>query len=150
MKAGRTPCVCTAGAALVVAYGCAAVAAEKAFSGDDAAYIDWAWKNCELVSTKKEHDLVELARNNGNDAFQRGYEQQYSRIVSANPGPADVKRTCEQIKGWYGTSGALIADLLQVKTDKPAVAGTSVGSNTSSSGKSGGRGGGGGRRGGGG
>ena len=128
-----------------------AVAADKVFSGEDAAHIDWAWKNCEMASTKKLHGLVDQARTKGNDAFQRGYEQQYRKIVASTPAPADAKRTCDQIRGWYGPLGTRISELIEPKVDKPSVAGTSVGSKSSSpsSGKSGGRnGGGGGKRGG--
>ena len=138
-------------AALLTALICgttAAVAAEKAFGGDDAAYVDWAWKNCDMVSTDKQHDLVDKARTKNNDAFQRGYEAQYNKILAANPAPAEVKRTCEQVRDWYGPLGSKIATLVASKVASKQGAGVSVGSK-SSSGSSGG-GGGGGKRGGGG
>ena len=121
---------------------CAApAAADKAFGGDDAAYIDWAWKNCEMVSTKKQHDLVDQARNKGNDAFQRSYEQQYVKIVAANPTPAEARRTCELVKNWYGRDGDRISELVQIKTEKPTAPGTNVGSRSPASGAKGGGGG---------
>ena len=132
-------------------HGGPAVAAEKAFSGEEAAYVDWAWKNCQLVSTKKEHDLVEQVRGKAGDAFQRSYEQSYTKIVTATPTALEVRHTCEHVTEWYGPNGSRIEGLVAGKLDKPAVAGTSIGSSSSqppAGAKSGGRGGG--RRGGGG
>ena len=130
----------------------AAIAAERAFTGEDAAYIDWAWKSCGLIGTDKQHTLADSARTKGGDAFQKTYEQSYYKISGATPQPSDVKKMCEQVTGWYGASGSKIAALVTVKTEQPAVAGTTVGSKASSQSSAGGKrsgGGGGGRRGGG-
>ena len=121
---------------------CEPAAADKAFGGEDAAYVDWAWKNCQLVSSKKEHDLVDTARGKASDAFQRSYEQQFYKIVAATPTPLEVRHTCEHVTEWYGPAGVRIEGLVAAKRDKPDVAGTSVGSpatSPSSGGKSGGR-----------
>lgn len=140
-------------AALCTCLACAApaLAADQAFAGDDAAYVDWAWKNCAMVSTAKLRGLVDQARAKSNDAFQLKYEQQYRKIVDANPAPAETKRTCEQVAGWYGTIGSRITELVDAKSSKPTAAGKSIGSKASTdlenSGRRGG-GGGGGKRGG--
>lgn len=130
--------------ACVVASGSAF--ADKAFSGEDAAYIDWAWKNCAVTSTNRQHDLVEQARNKSNDAFQRAYEAQYRKIIDTTPGPPEVRRTCESVKEWYGSSGSRIAALIQNNSEKGTVAGTVVGTKASSQPGGGKRGGGGGGR----
>ena len=140
--------------AVVFAHGiaCGAALADKAFTGEDAAYIDWAWKNCEIKSTTKQHGLVDEARNKNNDAFQRSYEASYLKLVAANPegDSAAVRRTCTSVKEWYGSSGTRIAALIEAKGDRGSVAGTSVGSKSSSQAGGGGNrgGGGGGKRGG--
>lgn len=114
---------CAVGATLLLP---GAMAAEKAFTGEDAAYVDWAWKNCEFVSTKKEHDLVSQAAAAKGDAFQRGYELQYRRIIDGTPA-TEVRRTCEAIMGWYGPVGTRITELIDAKEYKAPVAGTSIG-----------------------
>ncbi len=109
-----------------------AAAAEKAFTGEDAAYADWAWKNCGMAATAKEGALVDRAGSALGNAFQRSYEQQYQKLIDTVPAGAETKRQCETVVGWYGPVGSRIADLIASKDGKPAAPGVSVGSPASS------------------
>ncbi len=105
-----------------------AASAEKAFTGEDAAYIDWAFKTCEMVSTPKEHALADAAAQKA-EAYTRGYSQQMQKLIDAPPPASELlaKEKCDEVKSWYGPVGTRIAGLINDK-NKPAAAGTSVGS----------------------
>ena len=133
MKALRAPSIRSSAAssagllALVLLAGAGPIATDKPFAGDDAAYIDWAWKSCELLSTKKQHELADQARAKFGDAFMRGYEQQYNKILAAVATPPEKKRMCESIKDWYGPLGTRIPELIVTKDTRPVAPGTLVG-----------------------
>ena len=103
------------------------VHSQKAFSGDDAAHVDWAWKNCGVEATAKERGLVETTAKATGDRFQKTYEQGYNAVIAKTAAPADLRRMCETIKGWYGTSGSRIDGLVTVKGTAPEVIGKSIG-----------------------
>jgi hypothetical protein len=130
---GRGVCVL---AALLICSG--AIAAEKSFTGDDAAYVDWAWKNCGMQSTPKERGLVDRANANAGDAFQRSYTAQYNKITAQAKDQAETKRVCETVNGWYGPTGSRIAELVGAKNVKPDSPGVSTSATSKSAGEKGG------------
>src|SRR6185369_14738139 len=52
----------------------ASASAGPAFSGEDAAYIDWGAKNCATKSTDKEHTIVDEANAKDSAGFLRKYQ----------------------------------------------------------------------------
>ena len=103
-----------------------AAAADRAFGGEDAAYIDWAFKNCQVASTDKERGLASQASAKSGDVFARAYEAQYRKLADGD-GPAKARQaTCEQIVAWYGPLGSRIAELVNQKVEKPEAAGSSA------------------------
>lgn len=112
----------------------------KSFSGGDAAYVDWAWKNCGLQATSKERGLVETTAKMAGDKFQKSYEQEYNAVIAKTADPAAVRRMCETIKQWYGAGGSRIEGLVAAKGTAPDIAGKSIGKpSTSQKGHGGGR-----------
>ncbi len=101
--------------------------AQKAFSGEDAAHVDWAWKNCGLEATAKERGLVEATAKSTGDKFQKAYEQSYNAVIGKTAEPAALRRMCETIKEWYGASGTRIDGLVAVKGTAAEIAGKSIG-----------------------
>lgn len=93
-----------------------AIAAPPAYSGADAAYIDWAWKTCELKSTKKEHELSDQARAKNGDVFLKAYEAEYKKILEKGSDPVAVRHLCQSIKDWYGEAGTKIDSLVEAKS----------------------------------
>jgi hypothetical protein len=91
----------------------ASASAGPAFSGEDAAYIDWGAKNCATKSTDKEHTIVDEANAKDSAGFLRKYQG---------------KDLSDQIKGWYGPGGSRIAGMITwentstttAAADKPA------------------------------
>jgi hypothetical protein len=55
----------------------------EAFSGRDAVYIDWGVKNCEAVSTDKEHALIEQANANSRSNFIEQYSNESNKIAGS-------------------------------------------------------------------
>jgi hypothetical protein len=93
------------------------VLAADAFSGRDAAYIDWGVKNCEAVSTDKEHALIEQANMNARGKFLEQYSTESNKLLGS------VKRQenmCADIRDWYGPLGSRIPDLLRWKREPRA------------------------------
>lgn len=122
--------------------------AQKPFSGEDAAYVDWAWKNCNVVATAAERSMVEKASGVGSDAFQRSYEQQYRKIIDQARDASATKKLCATISDLYGSSGSRFENMIAAPGTDTTTRGTPVPSSRSDS--SAGGTGGGGRRGGGG
>jgi hypothetical protein len=91
--------------------------AERPFSAEDAANIDWAWKNCETASTDKEHSLADGALAKGGAAYSKVYDQSYRKISDQTPSPLKTSQMCDRIKGLYGSSGTRISGLI---VSKPA------------------------------
>lgn len=124
--------VASALAAFVLLSGAAidgATAAEKAFAGEDAAYIDWAFKNCQIASTDKERGLASQASAKSGEVFARAYGAQYRKLADGAGAATARQATCESIVGWYGPLGSRITELVIQKVEKPADTGASAGSN---------------------
>jgi hypothetical protein len=96
--------------------------AADALTGKDAAYIDWAARNCGMKSTPKEHGLIEAARAKGVAAFEKQYLQQFEdkSLTQALASPGQTRSKCEDIKSWYGASGSRIEGLVQNVSDATA------------------------------
>jgi hypothetical protein len=99
-----------------------AASAEKTFTGQDAAYVDWAFKNCEVTATSKERDLVQHVAAGSGDAFQQSYEKQYRVVVEQTRDAGALRRTCSSVKEWYGVDGNRIDGLIAVKGGSPVAA----------------------------
>ena len=103
-----------------------AAPAGPAFSGEDAAYIDWGAKNCATKSTAKEHAMVDEANAKDSAGFLRKY--QGKDLSDALSTPNKQTAMCDQIKGWYGPNGSRIAGMITwentgattAAADKPA------------------------------
>ena len=106
-----------------------AAAADRAFGGEDAAYIDWAFKNCQIASTDKERGLASQASAKSGDVFAKAYEAQYRKLADGAGAATARQATCESIVGWYGPLGSRITELVIQKVEKPADTGASAGSN---------------------
>jgi hypothetical protein len=102
-------------AALPAAYAIA----DKSLSGEDAAYIDWGVKNCGVISTDKEHFMVEQANAKGRDVFSNQYLRQYQSksLVEALASPSRQEAMCTDIKAWYGPQGSRILGLINWKRE---------------------------------
>ena len=109
-----------------------AAAADRAFGGEDAAYLDWAFKNCQVASTDKERGLASQASAKSGEVFARAYEAQYRKLADGD-GPAKARQaTCEQIVAWYGPLGSRIAELVNQRIEKPEAVGSNAGSSAPS------------------
>ena len=93
---------------------CPALSAEQSLSGEDAAYIDWGVKNCEVTSTDKEHRQVEQATAKSRDTFMKQYMGK--NLSDALASPSKQEAMCKDIKSWYGPQGSRIADLITWRT----------------------------------
>ena len=71
--------------------------AEKPFDAEDAAYIDWSWKNCGTTGTAKEHALADAATAIGAQRFHTQYQEQLHKIADIKRTPAEVNRLCATI-----------------------------------------------------
>ncbi len=109
--------------------------AQRAFTGDDAAHVDWAWKNCGVEATAKERGLVEAAAKAGGDKFQKAYEQGYNAVIAKTGESAALRRMCAAIQEWYGSSGSRIEGLVAEKGAAPDSKGTSIGRPATSKGR---------------
>jgi hypothetical protein len=104
---------------LGVAFLCAPALAEKAFSPEDAAYIDWSWKNCETTSTQKEHQLADTATASGGERFHEQYQKALRKLTDAARPTSEKEKLCETILGMYGPGASVIPDLIVAKGEKP-------------------------------
>ena len=104
---------------LGVAFLCAPALAEKAFSPEDAAYIDWSWKHCETTSTDKEHKLADAATASGGEKFHEEYQKAFHKIADVTRSPLETERFCATILGMYGPGASVIPDLVVAKGEKP-------------------------------
>ena len=104
---------------LGMAFLCAPALADKAFSPEDAAYIDWSWKNCETTSTKKEHDLADTATASDRDKFHEQYQKALKKLTDVQRSAYEVERLCTTILGMYGPSASVIPDLIVAKGETP-------------------------------
>jgi hypothetical protein len=88
--------------------------ADGRLTGKDAAYIDWAAKNCGLKSTDKEHAMVDQASARDRDGFLRRYLEQFQSkgLADALRNAQQEEAMCKNIRVWYGPLGARIGDLL--------------------------------------
>lgn len=104
---------------LATTLGLGPVRADGAFSGVDAAFIDWAVRNCAMKSTDVEHGLVEAANTKGRDAFLRDYMRQYDAepLKSAADDRSQRDRLCRDLKERYGKEGTRIPHLLVGEAD---------------------------------
>lgn len=111
--------------------------AQRAFSGEDAAHVDWAWKNCSVEATGKERSLVEAAaKSTAGDKFQKAYEQAYNALIAKTAEPAALRRVCQSIQEWYGPGGSRIDGLVAAKGASPAeITGKSIGRPAQSKGR---------------
>ena len=104
---------------LGMAFLCAPALADKAFSPEDAAYIDWSWKNCKTTSTKKEHDLADTATASDRDKFHEQYQKALKKLADVQRSASEVERLCTTILGMYGPSASVIPDLIVAKGETP-------------------------------
>lgn len=95
-----------------------ATAADRLFAGEDAAYIDWAFSNCKIVSTDKERGLASQASSKGGEAFVKAYERQFHKLAEAAGSAAARAAACEQVNAWYGPLGSRIPELLDAKVEQ--------------------------------
>lgn len=111
--------------------------AQKAFSGEDAAHVDWAWKNCGVEATGKVRGLVEAAaKSAAGDKFQKAYEQAYNALIAKTAEPAALRRMCASIQEWYGAGGSRIEGLVAEKGARPEdITGKSIGRPAQSKGR---------------
>ena len=103
---------------LGVAFLCAPAMAEKAFSPEDAAYIDWSWKNCETNSTPKEHQLADAATTSGAEKFHEQYQKALNKLNDVTRPTSEKEKLCETILGMYGPGASVIPDLIVAKGEK--------------------------------
>jgi hypothetical protein len=101
------------------------VRADNGFSGDEAAYVDWSVRNCDVASTDKEHRLVDEANAKDAAGFLRKYESKFRAkdLSGALEAPSKQEHMCADIKGWFGPLGSRIPDL--IKWEGTSTAGTS-------------------------
>ena len=104
---------------LGVAFLCAPALAEKAFSPEDAAYIDWSWKNCETTSTPKEHALADTGTAAGGEKFHEQYQKALHKLTDVTRPTSEKEKLCETILGMYGPGASVIPDLIVAKGEKP-------------------------------
>jgi hypothetical protein len=104
---------------LAAALLCAPALADRAFSPEDAAYIDWSWKNCESTSTAKEHELADAATASGGDKFHEQYQRAFHKLADVTRGVSETERLCATILGMYGPSASVIPDLIVAKGETP-------------------------------
>ena len=104
---------------LGVALACVPALAEKAFSPEDAAYIDWSWKNCETTSTDKEHKLADAATTSGGEKFHEQYQRSFHKLADVTRAASETERLCVTILGMYGPGASVIPDLIVAKGEKP-------------------------------
>ena len=104
---------------LGVAFLCAPGLAEKAFSPEDAAYIDWSWKNCETTSTPKEHALADTGTVAGGEKFHEQYQKALHKLTDVTRPSSEKEKLCETILGMYGPGASVIPDLIVSKGEKP-------------------------------
>jgi len=104
---------------LGVAFLCAPALAEKAFSPEDAAYIDWSWKNCETTSTPKEHALADTGTAAGGEKFHEQYQKALHKLTDVTRPSSEKEKLCETILGMYGPGASVIPDLIVSKGENP-------------------------------
>ena len=97
-----------------------AAIADTAFTGKDAAHIDWSAKNCEATSTDKEHRLVDEANAKGRDRFVALWMAESGKLVETADTPSKRESLCSDIKGWYGPQGSRISGLITWNSAGPA------------------------------
>jgi hypothetical protein len=88
------------------------VHAEPPFSGEDAAMIDWAWKNCKFKHTGRVREFVAKAMSGREAAYTQAYNKYYQSIVAKARGSAAVRRMCDSIAEEYGPLGTKFSGLL--------------------------------------
>ena len=93
--------------------------ADKAFSPEDAAYIDWSWKNCETTNTKKEHDLADAATARERDKFHELYQKSFHKLADVTRTANQTEQLCAKILDMYGPGASVIPDLVVAKAAKP-------------------------------
>ncbi len=93
-------------------------AADRPFAGEDAAYVDWAFANCKIVSTQKARGLASEASSKGGEAFAKAYERQFLKLAQPAATAAARAATCDQVKAWYGPLGSRIPELLNAIVEK--------------------------------
>ena len=89
--------------------------AEKPFDGEDAAYIDWSWRNCGTVSTAKEHGLADAANAKGGERFHTDYMEHLRKIDDVKRTPAQVRHLCSQIQDKYGPEFMVMPGMIKAK-----------------------------------
>ena len=114
--------------------------ADRALTGEDAAYIDWAARNCGVKGTEHEQQMVEQANASGREAFLHGYSKQLESkvLTSALDTLARQQSLCADIKDWFGPSGSRISNLIEWQ-GTPASGAPEKTSATAGTGKKGGR-----------
>jgi hypothetical protein len=87
---------------------------EEAFTGETAAYVDWAVKNCEFKASDKRRQFVEQLKAKGDTVFSSQYMKGFysKEIVAANADRTATEKLCTKMSEWYGRSGSKIVGLL--------------------------------------
>ena len=106
------------GGAVMLAALQSATAADRLFGGEDAAYIDWAFTNCKIVSTQKERGLASQASSTGGETFVKAYERQFHKLAETSSSATARTAACDQVKAWYGPLGSRIPALLDATVEK--------------------------------
>jgi hypothetical protein len=104
--------------ALGLVMACSPAFADQQFGAEDAAYIDWSWKNCQTMSTAKEHALADAA--NGGAQFHTQYLQQFHKIADVERSFEQISRLCATIQDRYGSGGSVFSDLISARGEKPS------------------------------
>jgi hypothetical protein len=104
---------------LAAALLCVVALADKAFSPEDAAYIDWSWKNCETTNTEQEHRLADAATAGGGDKFHEQYQKALHKLADVTRSASERERLCATILGMYGPGASVIPDLIVAKGETP-------------------------------
>ena len=108
--------------ALGLVLACSPAFADKQFDAEDAAYIDWSWKNCQTMSTAKEHALADAANAQGGAQFHTQYLQQLHKIADVERSFEQISRFCATIQDRYGAGGSTFSDLISARGEKPSAA----------------------------
>jgi hypothetical protein len=115
-------------AALVCAIAASHATAESAFTGKDAAHIDWGVRNCAAVITDKERKLVDEANTKAKAQFVEQWTAESNKLIAAADSQSKQQALCASIKDWYGPLGSRIAGL--VSWNKEASSDTKSASST--------------------
>jgi hypothetical protein len=88
-------------------------------------------KNCEVVSSEKQHKLAEQANANGGNQFIKQWTEESSKVAEASKSQGKQASMCSDIKEWYGPLGSRISVLTKWKREASTEAKAKPSSSTS-------------------